>query len=68
MEKTYTQKVHFKIIIEGDYSCCNLWEEELLEDANDFHDFALDCVGDNIVEYFRHANIILTDLETNEDN
>ena len=29
MEKTYTQKVHYKIILEGDYSCSNLWEEDL---------------------------------------
>ena len=31
MEKTYTQSVHYKIIIEGDYACANQWEEELYE-------------------------------------
>ena len=36
MEKTYTQKVHFKFVIEGDYSCGNLWEEELYENAAAF--------------------------------
>ena len=68
MEKTFTQSVHYKIIIEGDYSCCNLWDEDLYQDANDFHDNVLDYVADNIVDYFHHANIILTDLKTVEDN
>ena len=30
MEKTYTQKVHYKIIIEGDYSCGNLWGRRIV--------------------------------------
>ena len=38
MEKTYTQKVHFKFVIEGDYSCGNLWEEELYKNAEDAYD------------------------------
>ena len=32
MEKTYTQSVHYKIVIEGDYCCSNLWEEDLYEE------------------------------------
>ena len=68
MEKTYTQEVHFKIVIEGDYACCNLWEEELLEKAEDFHDGVLEYVGDNIIDYFDNANIKLTNLKTIKEN
>lgn len=68
MEKTYTQKVHFKIVIEGDYSCGNLWEEDLCQDANEFHDCVLEYVSDNIIDYFHNVNIKLTNLETIEDN
>lgn len=67
MEKTYTQKVHFKIIIEGDYSCGNMWEEDLYQNAEEFHDTVLDYVGDNIIDYFHKVNITLTDLETIEE-
>lgn len=66
MRKTYTQTVHFKIVIEGDYSCCNLWDEELSKDAKDFYDAVLDYVDDNIVDYFH--NIVLADLRTIEEN
>lgn len=68
MQKTYTQSVHFKITIEGDYSCCNLWDEDLCQDADEFHDAVLNHVGDNIVDYFHNANIVLTDLKTIENN
>lgn len=68
MGKTYTQEVHFKIVIEGDYSCCNLWEEDLYENAEDYHDCVLDYVGDNIIDYFHNANIKLTNLKTIEEN
>lgn len=67
-EKTYTQSVHFKIIIEGNYSCGSLWDEDLLQDADEFHDIVLDHVGDNIIHYFHNANIELTDLKTVENN
>lgn len=67
MEKTYTQKVRFKLIIEGDYSCRNLYDEELLQNADDFHDTVLNYIGDNIIDYFHNANIELTNLETIEE-
>ena len=67
MEKTYTQKVHYKIIIEGDYSCGNMWEEELYQEPNDAHDNVLDHIADNIIEYFHNANIVLDNLRTIEE-
>ena len=38
MKKTYTQKVHYRIVIEGDYSIGNLYEEELFNTAEETHD------------------------------
>lgn len=67
MEKTYTQKVHFKIVIEGDYTCCNMWDEDLCQEADELHDTVLNYVGDNIEDYFHKVNIVLTDLETIEE-
>lgn len=67
MEKTYTQKVHFKIVIEGDYSCGNLYEEELYQEANEAHDSVLDHVSYNIMDYFYKANITLNNLRTIEE-
>lgn len=67
MEKTYTQKVHYKIIIEGDYSCSNLWEEELYQEASDAHDNVLEHIADNIADYFHNVNITLDNLRTIEE-
>ena len=67
MEKTYTQKVHFKIVIEGDYSCGNLWEEELYENAEEAYDTVKDYLIGNIMDYDDKMNIELTNLETIEE-
>ena len=67
MEKTYTQEVHFKIVIEGDYSCGNLYEEELYQEANEAHDSVLEHVSYNIMDYFYKANITLDNLRTIEE-
>ena len=50
MAKTYTQKVHFRIVIEGDYSMSNLLEEELCESAEETKELLWDYVADNICE------------------
>lgn len=44
-EKTYREKVHYKIIIEGDYSIVNCLEEELRGSAEAMHDLVLDYLG-----------------------
>ena len=67
MEKSYTQKVHYKIVIEGDYSCGNLWEEELYQEANEARDNVLNYIADNIADYFHNANIVLDNLRTIEE-
>lgn len=67
MEKTYTQKIHFKIVIEGDYSCGNLWEEELYKNIEEAYDTVWEYVSENIANYYPKANIKLTNLETVEE-
>ena len=44
-EKTYTEKVHYKFIIEGDYVIDDALEEDLHENAEDMHDLVLDYLG-----------------------
>ena len=61
MEKTYTQSVHYKIVIEGDYSCSNLWEEDLYEDVEEAHDNVWEYVASNIIDYYHTADIELSD-------
>ena len=67
MEKTYTQSVHYKITIEGDYSCGNLWEEDLYEDAEEAHDNVWEHVAGHIIDYYHTADIELSNLETMEE-
>ena len=67
MEKTYTQSVHYKIVIEGDYSCDNLWEEDLYEDVEEAHDNVWEYVASNIIDYYHTADIELSDLKTMEE-
>ena len=67
MEKTYTQSVHYKIVIEGDYSCSNLWEEDLYEDAEEAHDNVWEHVAGHIVDHYHTADIELSNLKTMEE-
>lgn len=68
MKKTYTQTVHYKFVIEGEYSCCNVWEEELYQNAQEASDNVLDYIGENIDEFLLSSNIKLTNLITTEEN
>ena len=66
MEKTYTQKVHYRIVIEGDYSIGNLFEEELFNNAEETHDLVWDYVAENIYDYYP-PKITLDNLRTMEE-
>ena len=66
MEKTYTQKVHYRIVIEGDYSINNLYEEELFNTAEETHDLVCDYVAENIYDYYP-PKITLDNLRTMEE-
>lgn len=67
MEKTYTQSVHYKITIEGDYCCSNLWEEDLYEDAEEAYDNVWEHVAGHIIDYYHTADIELSNLKTMEE-
>lgn len=67
MEKTYTQKVNFKFVIEGSYSCGNLLEEELYKNIEDAYDTVKNYLIENIIDYYDKVNIKLTNLETIEE-
>lgn len=67
MEKSYTQTVHFKIVLEGDYSCGNLWEEELYQEAHEARDNVLEHIADNIIDYFHNIDVALDNLRTIEE-
>lgn len=67
MKRTYTQSVHYKIVIEGDYSCANLWKEDLYECAEEAHDNVWEHVASNIIDYYHTADIELSDLKTTEE-
>ena len=66
MEKTYTQKVHYRIVIEGDYSISNLYEEELFNTAEETHDLVWEYVTMNICDYYP-PKITLDNLRTMKD-
>lgn len=64
MAKTYTQTVHYRIVIEGDYSVSNLLKEELHENEEEMHDLVWDFVADNICDYYPPKTVILENLRT----
>ena len=65
MEKTFTEKVHCRIVFEFDYSCCNKFKEELCEEPNDLHDIVLCYLADNITDF--KPNVILSNLRVIEE-
>lgn len=67
MEKTFTEKVHYRIIIEGDYSCCNMVEEELDTCAEDLHDCVWNYVAENISDHYP-PKMTLTNFTIIEEN
>lgn len=65
MEKTYAQTVHYRIVLEGDYSICNLLEEELHNREEEMRDLVWEYVSDNIVDYYP-PDMVLSNLTTEE--
>lgn len=64
MKETYTEKAHFKITIEGEYSCGNLWKEELdSETTGELEDSVWDYVATNIIDYYHNADIEISELK-----
>lgn len=68
MKKTYTQKVHYRIVIEGDYSISNLYEEELFNTAEETHNLIWGHVSNHICDYYPSIIMTLDNLRTEEED
>ena len=68
MRKTYTQTVRYRFVIEGEYSCCNMWEEDVIESEENIDDYVLDYIGENINDFLISDNLKIIDLTTIEEN
>lgn len=69
MEKTYEQKVHYRIVIEGDYTVGDNWEEDLYNDPEEAHDSIIDWLYENFSEviYSPKFQMKLSDLRIKEE-
>ena len=69
MEKTYLQKIHYRVVIEGDYSVCNMWDEDLYQAPEEAHDNVLEHLYENFGEILNSPKfkIELSDLRTEEE-
>lgn len=70
MEKSYTQKVHYRMVIEGDWSCGDMWEEDLFKSAQEAFSSVMEYVCENIADLFyqKGVRLELSDLRTIEEN
>ena len=70
MEKSYTQKVHYRMVIEGDWSCGDMWEEDLFKCAQETFSSVMEHVCENIADLFyqKGVHLELSDLQTIEEN
>lgn len=69
MEKTYLQKIHYRVVIEGDYSVCNMWDEDLYQAPEEARDNVLEHLYENFSEILNSPKfkIELSDLRTEEE-
>ena len=69
MEKTYQQKIYYRVVIEGDYSVCNMWDEDLYQAPEEAHDNVLEHLYENFDEILNSPKfkIELSDLRTEEE-
>lgn len=69
MEKTFTQRIHYRVVIEGEYSVGDMWEEDLYQTPEEAHDNVLEYVYENFNELLDRPNskIELTNLRTEEE-
>lgn len=69
MEKTYRQKIHYRVVIEGDYSVCDMWDEDLYQAPEEAHDNVLEHLSETFAEILNSPKfkIELSDLRTEEE-
>lgn len=64
MRQTFTQKVHYRIVIEGEYNCANQFEEELAQTPEEYHDLVWEHLGNHFSDYYLKAKIECDNLIT----
>ena len=69
MEKTYEQRIHYRVAIEGDYTVCNMWEEDLYQAPDEAHDQVIEHLYENFSEILNDPKfkIELSNLRTEEE-
>lgn len=69
MEKTFTQRIRYRVVIEGEYSIGNMWGEELFRTPEEARDIVVEHMYENFSELIHNPNfkLELTDLRTEEE-
>lgn len=69
MEKTYTQKIRYRVVIEGEYSVYDVLEEDLYQTPEEAHDNVIEYMYENFSELIHNPNfkLELIDLHTAEE-
>lgn len=67
--KTYEQTIHFRVVIEGDFSVGNMWDEELSETPEEFRWGFKEWLYESFTDVMNSPNckIELSDLRTREE-
>ena len=70
MEKTYTQKIHYRVIFEGDFDWGRILEEDLVQTPEGIKWEFKEWLYESITELLNSPNckIELTDLRTTEES
>ena len=70
MEKTYNQKVHYRVTFEGDFDCGRMLEDELVQTPDEMSWWFKEWLYESMTELLNSPNckIELTDLRTTEES
>lgn len=66
MKTTYTMSCDFEIIIKGKYSVGNMWEDEIESPLSE--DDVWTYVGENIADFYKDAQIKISNRKTEKEN
>lgn len=69
MEKTYTQRIRYRVVIEGDYIVDEMCKEDLYQTPEEAHDLVIEHMYENFSELIHNPSfkLELTDLRTEEE-
>lgn len=69
MEKTYTQRIRYRVVIEGEYSVNEMLEEDLYQTPEEARDNVVEYMYENFSELIHNPSfrLELIDLHTAEE-